>query len=170
MSSFTLALHLQTLLFPFVYSELLFINNAASLYKLSKWDIKYWSVSTPSDRPSYLQTDLVQLIHLLSSNVFFFFICRAKQTAFKLYYIPWIFRARKQIKVFPQISANFSESAQPQLLHVAAGESYIPFIFSSKAITLCFIASLSLANEHKATASSSLMTAKLSQMSSCVWQ
>lgn len=33
---FTVLFTSQTLLFPFVYSEFLFINNAASLYKLSE--------------------------------------------------------------------------------------------------------------------------------------
>lgn len=60
---FSLLLHLQ---------GFLLINIAESLYKLKKRDMKYWwAAETPSDRPSYLQTDPDQLIHLL----FLPFIC-----------------------------------------------------------------------------------------------
>lgn len=123
------------------------------------------------DRPSYLQTDLVELIHLLSS-IFFYSLFAGLSKLHPRYIASHqsLFLCKKANQGIPQISANYSESQQPQLQHVAAGGSYIPFIFSSKAIILWFIASLSLANEHKATANSSLMTAKLSQMSPCMSQ
>lgn len=83
----------------------------------------------PSDRPTYFQTDLGQLIHLLSFVCLFSFFSllyllgQANCSRVILHLINLRFFARKRIKVFPQISANYSESEQPQLHHVAAGGS-----------------------------------------------
>lgn len=116
----------------------------------------------PSDRPSYLQKDLVELIHLLSSIFFFFIICWAKETASKLYCISSILVSLQGIP--PNFSQLLWERAAAAAPCSCWGTLYsLYFLFQGHYIML-YCLSLSLANEHKATASSSLMTAKLSQL------
>lgn len=119
----------------------LLINNAASLYKLRKWDMKYWSAAeTPSDRPSYLQTDPDQLIHLLFLSCF---IRWAKQTASWLYCISSIFislqesESRYSPKFKPITPEPSSRRCSVQLL----GDLRFPLFYSSKSVILSFIGS-----------------------------
>lgn len=119
----------------------LLINNAASLYKLRKWDMKYWSAAeTPSDRPSYLQTDPDQLIHLLFLS---FFTCWAKQTASWLYCISSIFisvqegESRYSPKFKPITLEPSSRRCGVQLL----GDLRFSLFFTSKSVILSFIGS-----------------------------
>lgn len=113
-----------------------------------------------------------QLIHLLSSVCFFFSSLFARLSKRHPSYIASHQSSFLCKKVNQGIPPNFSQLLWERAAAAAPCSCWgilysLYFLFQSHYIML-YCLSLSLVNEHKATSSSSLMTAKLSQMSPCV--